>query len=137
MSPALRETFAYFDCHRPRAEEYVAEYMRFRRLRVFGESKMRIAPIPPENVVHGRNLPSQVLRIRRNDGDLPVGPADVVFSSGRQAEQRVRLTNLDPPIRSNLKLVFVARHQSADRGRRMVNSMAPSGSSRHRSTWLM
>jgi hypothetical protein len=68
---------------------------------------MRIAPIPPENVVF--------------KGDLP----------------RARLANFDAPFGNYFKLVFMASHQSAVRSRRMVNSMAPSGSSRHRSTSLI
>jgi hypothetical protein len=67
----------------------------------------------------------------------PAGPGEVVVRSGRQAEQRARPANLDRPFRNDLKLVSVASHQSTVRGRRIVNSMRPSGSSRHRSTSLM
>jgi hypothetical protein len=73
MSSAPGHTLPAFDCHLLGAEEHVAEYVCFRRFHVFGDRKIRIAPIPPENVVLKGDLPGLVLRIRRNDGDLPAG----------------------------------------------------------------
>jgi hypothetical protein len=90
-------------CQRLGAKDRVAEDVRFRRFHVFGDSKLRIAPIPPENVLFKGDLPGLVLGIRRNDGDL--APADVVISSGRQAEQLARLPNVDGLSRNDLKLV--------------------------------
>ena len=57
--------------------------------------------------------------------------------SRRQAKQRARLTDFDGPFGNDLQVFVFGRHQSAVLSRRMVNSMAPSGSSRHRSTSLM
>jgi hypothetical protein len=63
--------------------------------------------------------------------------AKVVVRSRRQAKQRPRLADFDGPFGSDLQPFVFGRHQSAVLSRRMVNSMAPSGSSRHRSTSLM
>jgi hypothetical protein len=46
---------------------------------------MRIPPIALEDIVHRRDPPGLVLRARRDDGDLPARPAEVVIRSGRQA----------------------------------------------------
>jgi hypothetical protein len=90
-----------------------------------------------EEIVQRRDPPGLVLHVRRDDGDLPAGPGEVVVRSGRQAEQSARLANIDCSIWLDLKLVFFAGHQSAVHSRRMVNSTVPSGNSRRRSTSLM
>jgi hypothetical protein len=97
----------------------------------------QIMPIAPESVLLRRNLAGLVLRIRRNDGNLPARTGKVVVRSGRQTEQPSSLAHLDRPRRLDLKLVSFAGHQSAVRNRRMVNSILPPGSSRQRSTSLM
>jgi hypothetical protein len=58
-------------------------------------------------------------------------------AAGAQAKQLPRLADFDSPFRNDFQLVVFGCHQSAVRSRRMVNSMAPSGSSRHRSTSLI
>ena len=84
------------------------------------------------------NLPSLLLlRVRGDDGDLVAGPAKVVVRSRRQPKQRARLADFDGPFGNDLQLFVFDGHQSAVLSRRMVNSMALSGSSRHRSTSLM
>jgi hypothetical protein len=81
MSSAPGHTLPAFDCHRLGVEEHVAENVCFRRFHVFGDRKIRIAAIPPENVVLKGDLPGLVLRIRRNNGDLPAG------RTGRELKQ--------------------------------------------------
>jgi hypothetical protein len=74
---------------------------------------MRIAPIPPESVVRKGDLPGLVLRVRSDDGDLKVGPAEVAGRSGRQAKEGTRLSDLDGAVRNNFELVVLGGHQSA------------------------
>jgi hypothetical protein len=96
-----------------------------------------IPPIASEGVVHGCDLPSLFLGVRCDDRDLAAGPAKVVVRGRRQAKQRTRLADFDGLFWNDLQLFVFGGHQSAVLSRRMVNSMAPSGSSRHRSTSLM
>jgi hypothetical protein len=65
---------------------------RFHRV---ADGEMRIPQIALEDIVHRRDLPGLVLRVRRDDGDLPAGPGEVVVRSGRQAEQPLRFANID------------------------------------------
>jgi len=104
---------------------------------ILPDGKMRIPPIALEDIVHRRDLPGLVLRVRRDDGDLPAGPGEVVVRNGRQAEQPLHFANIDCSIWLDLKLFFFAGHQSAVPNRCMVNSIAPPGNSRQRSTSLI
>ncbi len=101
------------------------------------DGEMRIPPIASQCVVHGSDLPGFILRVRSDDGDLAAGPAEAGFRGWRQAKQLPGLADLDDLFRNDFKLVVLGRYQSAVLSRRMVNSMAPSGSSRHLSTSLI
>jgi hypothetical protein len=101
----------------------------------FAGSEMRI--VVRENVVRKRDLPCLVLGVRSNDGDLAAGPTEVVVRGGCQTKQGARLADLDCFFRNDFQLAVFGRNQSAVRSRRMVNSMAPSGISRHLSTSLI
>jgi hypothetical protein len=81
--------------------------------------------------VHGCDLPSLLLGVRCDDGDLAAGPAKVVVRGRRQAKQRACLADFEDA------LFVYGRHQSAVRRRRMVNSIPPFRSSRQLSTSLM
>jgi hypothetical protein len=104
--------------------------------RVSQAAKSGIPPIASECVVLARDPSGLVLRIRGDDGDLAAGAAEVVVRSGGEAKQLPRLADFDSPFRNDFQLV-AGCHRSAVRSRHMVNSMAPSGSSRHRSTSLI
>ena len=105
MSPAFRRTFVPFDCHRLGPKYHIPEYSRLDCFHHVGKGKMRIPPVAPKGIVHGHDLPGLVLRIR---GNLPAGPVDVFNGSGRQAEQRARLANLDRLFRYDFWLFFRA-----------------------------
>jgi hypothetical protein len=72
-----------------------------RRFLGFADGVMRVTPIPSECVVLGGNLSGLVLRVRSDDSDLPAGPAEVVFGSGRQTKQRAGLADFYGPIRND------------------------------------
>jgi len=68
------------------------------------------------------------------------GPAAATRLTQRrpmQPEQKVHFPDIDAPVRPDLKLVFLARHQSAVRNLRIVNSIPPLGNSRQLSTSLI
>ncbi len=68
-------------------------------------------------------MPGLVFRIRRDDGDLPAGPAELIIRSGRQPEQAVRLADFDGPFRNDSSLSSSPAIQSLC-SCRMLNSMA-------------
>ena len=137
MSSPLRRPLSYFDRNRLGPKDDIAEHVGLRRVQGIADREARIPPIASEGVVHGCDLPSLLLGVRCDDGDLAAGPAKVVVRSRRQAKQRPRLADFDGPFGNDLQLFVFRGHQSAVLSRRMVNSMAPSGSSRHCSTSLM
>jgi hypothetical protein len=103
------------------------------RLHCIADRVMRIAPIAPEGVVHGRDLPRLVLDVRSDDGDLA---ADRLRSLVPEVKRNRVCVSRTSTARSSAisSLLCSGIHQSAVRSRRMLNSMASPGSSRHRST---
>jgi hypothetical protein len=115
----------------PRA--YVPKNVGFGRLQCLADL-MRIAPISPKGVVRVRDLARLVLSVRSDDGDLAAGPADVGGGARRKS------LHVSRPRSRDQARVPASRHRwpSVRVGsRRMGSSLAPPGSSRHRSTSLM
>jgi hypothetical protein len=105
---------SYFDRNRLGPKDDIAKHVGLRRVQGVADREARIPPIASEGVVHGCDLPSQ-----QAPGETACAPR------GLRRSVRER-----PP-------AFPLRRPSAVLSRRMVNSMAPSGNSRHRSTSLM
>jgi hypothetical protein len=55
------------------------------------DCETRILPIAPKHM-HRCDLLGRVVGIRRDDGDLPIRPAEVIIRSGHQPEQQARPT---------------------------------------------
>ena len=87
--------------------------MGLRRVQGIADRKARIPPIASEGVVHGCELPSLLLGVRCDDGDLAAGPAKVVVRSRRQAKQRARLADFDGPFGYDLQLFSISQRFSA------------------------
>jgi hypothetical protein len=118
-------------------KEDVAENVGLQRVQGIAHREAPIPPIASEGVVHWMRSagppPRCQLRRWRFGGWTGQGRCP----QQAPGDTRARLADFDCLFGSDLQLFVFGRHQSAVLGRRMVNSMAPSGSSRHRSTSLM
>lgn len=90
-----------------------------------------------ERIVLRRQPTGLLLGVGRHDGDLPAEWAAALLRRRRQPEQRTRLTYRDGLVREDYVADIVIGRQSAVLSRRIVNSIAPSGSSRQLSTLVM
>jgi hypothetical protein len=94
MSSPLRRSLSYFDRNRLGPKNDIAENVGLRRLQGIADREARIPPIASEGVVHGCDLPSLLLGVRCDDGDLAAGPAKVLSAAGaRRNSVRVSRTS--------------------------------------------
>jgi hypothetical protein len=79
MSPALRRTFAPFDHHRSERKNKPNTLGRFHRV---ADGEMRIPQIALEDIVHRRDLPGLVLRVRATMATCRLGRVRSLSAAG-------------------------------------------------------
>lgn len=136
-SSVLRRTLPTLDRQRLGAKDHVAEDVGPDVSRLSHAAECGSRQSRPNASCMAAICRAIILNVRSDDCDLPAGTTAVVFRGGRQTKQLPRLADFDGPFRNDFQLVLFGSYQSAVLSRRMVNSMAPSGSSRHVSTSLI